>query len=33
MVDIYKRDRQRRLKRLDSRPLEMLVPDQEPVEE
>jgi hypothetical protein len=31
--DTYKKDRQRRLKRLDSRPLEMLVPVREPVEE
>ena len=33
MADIYKRDRQKRLKRLDSRPFEMLVPVPEPVVE
>jgi hypothetical protein len=33
MVDTYKRDRQRRLKRLVSRPSEMLVPVPELVEE
>jgi hypothetical protein len=33
MVDTYKRVRQKRLKRPDSRPLEMLVPVPELVEE
>jgi hypothetical protein len=33
MVDTYKRARQRKLKRPDSRPLGMLAPDPELVEE